>query len=148
VPRNVDTLLELAEAALSQQSVELSATRARQLQSVRAEGTSGTGHIDAAFSLNVRFRLVFVRCHFNGTNGRNPLTLSVDSRLGAAHDAELFTIERAGVGRDVNLRISEAESRDPSPWTFQAGDAVRIQWTNPDPGSLTWGLTVGLAMAS
>jgi len=76
------------------------------------------------------------------------MTITLDATVGASYDATLFTVTRAGVSRDVNLRIPAEESADPSPWTFQPGDAVRIQWTNPDPGNITWGLQVGLAIAS
>lgn len=48
----------------------------------------------------------------------------------------------------MNLRIPAEESVDPSPWTFQVGDTVRVRWTNPDSGNITWGLEVGLALAS
>jgi|CXWL01.1.fsa_nt_gi hypothetical protein len=137
-----------AEAVLAEQNTELNATRARQLLAVAAKATTGNGHIDAAFSLDVRFRLVFVRCHFTGTAGLTPLTLALDSGKGSAYDTALFTISKAGAGRDVHLRIGTEESPDPSSWTFQAGDAVRVQWTNPSPGNITWGLEVGVAMAS
>jgi len=60
----------------------------------------------------------------------------------------LYTITKAGTNRDVNFRIPADESREPSPWTFQAGDFVRIQWTNPDSGNMTWGLEVGFSVAS
>ncbi len=147
MPRD-STIVGAAEAVLAEQNSELNATRARQLLAVGAKAATGTGHIDATFSLDVRFRLVFVRCHFTGATGLMPLALSLDSNRGSAHDAVLFTVTKAGVGRDVNLRIGSEESLDPSSWTFQPGDAVRVQWTNPSVGSVTWGLEVGLAMAS
>jgi hypothetical protein len=46
------------------------------------------------------------------------------------------------------LRLGGEEAFDPSAWTFQAGDKVWIKWTNPDSGNMTWGLEVGLALAS
>ena len=147
MPRET-SVIGAAEAVLAEQNTELNATRARQLLAVAAKAATGTGHIDAAFSLDVRFRLVFVRCHFTGTVGLTPLSLSLDSGKGSAYDATLFTLSKAGVGRDVHLRIGAEESLDPSSWTFQPGDVVRVQWTNPSPGNVTWGLEVGLAMAS
>jgi len=148
MPRNADTIVGAAEAVLAEQNTELQARRARQMLAVGARAATGGGDIDAAFSLDVRFRLVFLRCHFSGTAGTAALVISLDSSRGGAYDTKLFTIARAGVGRDVNFRITADESRDPSPWTFQAGDTVRVQWTNPDSGNITWGLEVGLAMAS
>lgn len=144
----ISRLLTVSEAALSRQTTELAETRARQLISVTTKTATGTGSIDALFSLGVRYRLVFVRCHFAGTLGSAPMTLSLDAAAGSAYDARLFVITRAGLNLDVNLRIPVEESQDPSPWTFQSGDQLRVQWTNPDPGNITWGLQVGLAVAS
>ena len=146
--REVIELLTATEALLTQQAVELSETRAQQLVSVVARTAGGTGHLDSLFSLAVRYRLVYLRCHYNGTFGSGPMTISLDAAAGADYDARLFVVTRAGTGYDVNLRIPAEESRDPSPWTFEAGDQIRIQWTNPDPANITWGLQVGMAVAS
>jgi len=146
--RDMNSIIGTAEAVLAEQNTELQATRARQLFAVGSTATTGNGNIDARFSLDVRFRLVFIRCHFAGAAGTNPLVISLDSIQGAAYDTRLFTMTKAGVGKDVNLRVPAEESADPSPWTFQGGDEVRVQWTNPDNGNITWGLEVGLAMAS
>lgn len=146
--REVTQLLSTTEALLTQQSVELAEARSRQLVSVVAKEADGTGDIDSLFSLGVRYRLVYVRCHFAGTSGSAPLVLWLDAAAGAEYDARLFVVTRAGTGYDVNLRIPADESQDPSPWTFQPGDQVRIQWTNPDPANISWGLQVGMAIAS
>jgi len=127
---------------------ELAASRARQTLSAITRAATGSGDIDEVFQLDCRFRLVFVRCHFTGTAMAELLRLALDSTAGEAYDAHLYTITRAGVGRDVNFRVSAEESAEPSPWTFQQGDALRITWTNPDSGNITWGLEVGLAVAS
>ncbi len=142
------SVMEAAQSAIATQDAELAAVRARQPLLVICRTASGGGDLDESFALDRPFRLVFLRCHFAGAAGRNPLTLALDSAAGAAFDVRLFTVTRAGVGADVNLRISAAESAEPSPWTFQTGDALRVQWTNPSPGSLTWGLEVGMAVAS
>lgn len=147
MPRET-TIIGAAEAALAEQNSELHATRARQLLAVAAKANTGTGDLDSSFSLEVRYRLVYIRCHFSGAAGLAPMTISLDSVRGAAYGSNLFTISKAGVGRDVNFRIGHEENADPSAWTFQPGDAVRVQWTNPSPGNITWGLEVGLAMAS
>jgi hypothetical protein len=141
-------VIEVAEAALAAQQSEMAASLQRQLQAVTAATSTGSGDINAAFSLDVRFRLVFVRCHFVGTLMRAPLSIVLDAAQGSTHDATLFVLKRAGPGRDVNFRIGADENEDPSAWTFQTGDAVRVQWTNPDPGNIAWGLQVGLAMAN
>lgn len=148
MPREVSQIVTSAESAISQQTIELAELRSRQLISVLAKAATGSGHMDAALGLGVRFRLVFVRCHFSGTVGSAPMTIALDAAAGAAYDARLFVVTRAGVNYDVNLRIPAEESQDPAPWTLQAGDQVRVQWTNPDSGNITWGLQVGLAVAS
>lgn len=146
--QSISNILQVAQAVLVQQSEEIAQTQIRQRTAVSAQSSTGTGSIDAAFKLDVRFRLTMVRCHFVGTSGIAPMTIALTAIAGSPYDALLFTLTRAGVSRDVNLRIPAEESADPSPWTFQAGDAVRIQWDNPDPGNITWGLQVGLAIAS
>jgi len=148
VAREISKILETAQAGLTQQTLELSEARARQLLAVTAKAATGSGNIDATFSLDRRFRLVFVRCHFAGGTGTAAFTISVDSTRGSAYDTKLFTITQAGVNKDVNLRIGGNDVVDPSAWTFQPGDKVWIKWTNPDSGNMTWGLEVGLGLAS
>ena len=67
-----------------------------------------------------------------------------------ARDAFVFTdaISQAGTSKDVHLRLGADASGEPSAWTFGLNDAVRIDWANPDTGNITWGLEVGLAVAS
>jgi len=148
MPRDITKILETAQAGLTQQTLELSEVRARQLLAVTTKATTGSGNIDATFSLDLRYRLVFVRCHFAGGTGTAAFTLSVDSTRGSAYDTKLFTITQAGVNKDVNLRLGDEMVVDPSAWVFQAGDRVWIKWTNPNSGNMTWGLEVGLVLAS
>jgi len=145
---NTAKVLAMAEGVLAAQELEVAAGRARRPMLVVCRMATGTGHIDHAFALDGAFRVVFVRCHFTGTLARNAFVLSGDSGAGSAFDTELFSIRRAGVGRDVNFRLTAEESAEPSAWTFQPGDALRVRWTNPDVGNITWGLEVGLAAAS
>jgi hypothetical protein len=148
MPITLPQILETAEVALAEQNVELAALRARQMLAVTANSSTGTGNIDATFGRDRRFRLVFVRCHFAGTAGAAALVISLDSGSGSSYDARLYTIVKAGVSRDVHFRLTAEESQEPSAWTFQAADRVRVQWTNPDTGNITWGLEVGLAIAT
>ncbi len=141
-------VIQAAQSGFATQDAEVAAARARQLLMVETEATTGSGDINAAFSLDRRFRLVFVRCHFTGGSGTSPLTISLDSGAGSAYDTRLFTITQAGTNQDVNFRITSEELTEPSPWMFQAGSGVRIAWTNPDSGNMAWGLEVGLVMAS
>lgn len=141
-------MLRAAESMLALQEAELADLRNRLMVTVTARTASGTGDIDALFSLDGRFRLVFLRAHFTGGSATGPLVLSVDSAAGTAHDTKLFTITQAGPGKDVHLRIGSGDTGEPAAWTFQAGDALRVQWTDPNGGSTSWGLEAGLAPAS
>jgi hypothetical protein len=139
---------QAVEAALVLQESELAEVRQRQVLAVVSRTATGSGDINHAFGLGCKFRLVYVRCHFVGTPGTAPLHLSLDSATGSAYDARLFTITQAGVDHDVHLRIGRGDTGEPSAWTFQADDSLRVQWTNPDNGNITWGLEMGLTIAS
>lgn len=141
-------VLQAAQFGFADQDAEIAAARIRQLLIVEADTTTGSGDINSAFLRDRRFRLVFVRCHFVGGTGTSPLTISVDSGAGSAYDVRLFTIAQAGTNQDVNFRITSDELTEPSPWTFQEGSSVRIAWTNPDSPNMTWGLEIGLALAT
>ena len=144
----IDQLRQVAQDALDRQEAELNAYRAAEVRAVVVARATGTGHIDERFSLDRPFRPVFLRCHFTGSSGTSSLVLSIDSAEGSAYDTRLFTISQAGVGKDINLRLEASETAEPSAWTLQAGDELRVEWTNPDTGNITWGLEVGLAPAS
>ena len=141
-------ILRTTQLAIQEQNRELEAARERQMQAVVSQTSTGSADINATFGLDRNYRLVYLRCHFVGTPGTAVLTLSVDSASGSAYDTRLFTITRAGTNRDVHFRLTSEERREPSPWAFQSGDQVRLEWTNPDSGNITWGLEVGLAIAS
>jgi hypothetical protein len=148
MPEELPKIVETAKEGLIIQEAELAATRQRQLVAVLTRTATGSGDISQTVGLDRKFRLVFVRCHFSGTPLTERFTVSVDSADGAAYDTRLFTITQAGTNRDVNLRIGQADQTEPSAWTFQAGDQIRIEWANPDSGNITWGLEVGLTLAS
>lgn len=145
---NVSNVLGSVEAALAVQQTELAESRARQLRAVAIKTATGTADMDQTFKLNQKFRLVFIRCHFSGTSGSADLVISIDSANGSAYDTKLFTVTDAGTTKDVHLRIGAQDTGEPSAWTFQSGDSVRVQWTNPASGNITWGVEVGLAPAS
>jgi hypothetical protein len=145
---SVPEIMEFAQAGFTVQDVELAAARDRQLRTVVRQTSSGSGNIDVLFGLDRKFRLVFVRGHFVGGAGTAGLAIVLDSGLGSAHDTKLFTVSIAGTGTDVHLRLDGADSQDPSPWTFQPDDRLRVQWTNPDSANMTWGVEVGLALCA
>lgn len=140
------TLVQRAQAELDRQAEELSVQQERRLRAVQVRRATGTNSISHAFKLDCRFRLVYVRCRFVGGAGTAVMRISLSSSAGSAYNAQLLTIGGAGTGADVNQRMDAAA--EPSGWTFQAGDAVKIDWVNPAPGVMTWGLEVGLAPAS
>jgi len=148
MPVDLDKMLRAVETGLAVQDIELAEARSRQYVAVARATASGSGDLDETVGLDRRYRLVFVRCHFAGGSGMAPVHVSVDSGAGAAHDTRLFTITQAGAGSDVNLRIGGGDTGEPAAWTFQGDDDLRIEWINPDSGNLTWGLEVGLALAS
>jgi len=125
---------------------------ARQLERVRnrviSQYATGSGNINKVFSLDVAFRLVFVRCHFAGGTGTADMVVDVDSAQGSAFNVRLHTVTAVGTGADVAFVPGGADVADPSAWSFQSGDQIRIQWTNPDAGNMNWGLEVGLAIAA
>ena len=145
---NRSDVLQVVEAGLAFQEAELAEARARQMLAVVTQTATGSGDIDQTFALDRKYRLVFIRCHFSGGTGTTAFTISIDSGSGSAYDTRLFTISQAGTNKDVHLRIADGGTDEPSAWTFQSADALRIQWTNPDSGNMTWGLEVGLALAS
>lgn len=141
-------LLQTAQQGFADQTAELALARGQQTNVVESQTATGTGNIDELFFLERRFRIVFVRCHFAGGSGTAPLAIAVDAIPGPAYDATLFTITQAGTGSDVHFRVTGEELAEPSAWTLQPGDKVKIAWTNPDAGNMTWGLEVGLALAT
>ena len=148
MPRSQTNIVTAAQVAIDTQDEQLETIRARQMLTVAPQIATGSADINSVFYVDQTFRLVFVRCHFSGTMRTGALNLSLDSANGTAYDCDLYTITKAGPGRDINLRIPAEESAEPSAWTFQSGDTVRLQWTNPDSGNITWGVEVGLAIAS
>lgn len=146
--KSTSNLIRTVDTALAVQQIELSDTRARQMLAVVTRTATGTADIDHTFALDQKYRLIFIRCHFSGTSGAADLLISVDSGNGSAYDTRLFTVTAAGTSKDVHLRVGSRDTGEPSAWTFQASDSIRLQWTNPDSGNITWGLEIGLAPAS
>jgi len=141
-------VLAAARAGFAAQDEEINRASRRQTLSVVAQRATGMGDIAHTFDLGRRYRLVYVRCHFFGNAGTAALAISLDSEAGSAYDATLATVAQAGTDNDVNFTVSALDSAEPSAWTFGADDKTRIDWTNPDTGKITWGLEVGLAVAT
>ncbi len=140
-------IMQTAQSGFAAQALELGRALDRHVFGVITKSATGTGDIAATVQLGERYRLAFVRCHFTGNAGTASFHVSVDSGKGNAYDARLFTVTVAGTDNDVHLRVIEPSGSGPSPWTFQPGDLIRIDWANPDSGNITWGLEIGLAPA-
>ena len=125
---------------------------ARQLDRLRdrviTKYATGSANIASSVGLDVSFRLVFVRCHFVGGTGTADLVLELTSAQVNAYNAQLESIAAVGTGTDVFYTPGGTDIADPSSWSFQNDDQVRIRWTNPDAGNMTWGLEVGMAISA
>lgn len=99
-----------------------------------------------AGGLRIPFRLVFIRGLFTGGSSSAPLAVMVDNCLGTQFDFTLETLLAVGTGTGSTSKlhmIVSADERDVM--VFKAGDEMVLEWTNP--GSLIWGVEVGLAPA-
>ena len=141
-------LIHAFQASLALQAAHLARERDRARDRVITKYASGSGNINNVFDLDVAFRLVFVRCHFVGGTGTADLTLDLNSTQSNSFDVRLTSITAVGTGTDVFYTPGGAAIADPSSWSFQSGDQLRTQWTNPDSGNMNWGLEVGLAISA
>ncbi|MGB0717601.1 MAG: hypothetical protein ACPGXK_17110 [Phycisphaerae bacterium] len=141
-----------ATSGFALQDAEFSEARERNMRIVRAQYASGDSDINADFSLDRRFRLVYVRGTFTGPTIPDqpnvPLAITLRSNVGTAFNCRLFTMTHAAPDSHVNFRLTQEELSEPSAWTFQPGDAINITWTNPLPNQISWAVEVGLARAT
>lgn len=109
---------------------------------------SGRQSMAVPFALPERFIFVWVRAHFirESGSGTDTATMYLDliSRNGVNHNTRLLPITGAGVSVDVFARIHPDEYQD---WTFEKGDRIQFNWTNPDSDEISWGIEVALAPA-
>ena len=141
-------LVRAFQANLALQDALLDRQLDRARDRVITKYASGSGNINNVFDLDVPFRVVFVRCHFTGGTGTAGMILDINSAQGIPHDTRLTTITAVGAGTDVFYTPGGAAIADPSSWSFQSSDQLRVKWTNPDAGNMNWGLEVGLAPAA
>ncbi len=106
---------------------------------------AGNGNIAHEFSIACRFRLVFTRCHFSAGAGTNAFVIKVKSRLSADWDTQITSIAARGTGADVWYTVPGTDLQEPSPYTFDYGDSIRCEWTNPAAGVMKWAIEMGLA---
>ncbi len=143
----MDALVRRAQGMLAAQDADLAAKGHRELAAVYARSADGNGHISEKVSLAVDFRLVFIRCHFSGPAGTASLVVRLGSRLGEEYGCVVASYT-AGSGADLFATDFATRHDDPSPYSFAAGDELFIEWTNPSPGDIQWGLEVGLALSA
>jgi len=97
------------------------------------------------------YRLVYARCHFSGGTGVAEIKASAVSHQGSEWNHELYKdvsagCSASGVSDDCNMRFEQQETAWPSPWSFCGRDSLKFSWTNPNAGTMTWGLEVGVAI--
>lgn len=130
------------------------------IRTFASSGSSDMGDVDdvdskARFSLDVdRWVLAWIRGGFTGTEATADLAIRLDSRLAlpsvidsitstiktSPFDFTLKTMQLIGSGsRMLNVRIDPDEYPG---WTFQRGDILVLEWTNP--GTQKWAIEVGL----
>lgn len=119
---------------------------ARALGEVRQFKSSGSGNLSVPIRPGYRFVVSYIRCHFRRTAGSGTdtanFTVDLDSDEGTDFDVRLLTSTTAvGVGTDLHVRITD-DAVDQ--WTFEDGDGLTFNWTNPDAGEINWGLIVGV----
>ncbi len=103
---------------------------------------AGTGDLDFTTENDTlsSFRPSAIRIHFIGGAGTGSVVVSLVSVHGEEYNVTLFTVAGRGTGADLNLVWQDKELQLPSGWLMAAGDKIRIQWTNPDPGNMQYGL--------
>lgn len=113
-----------------------------------------TGNTNIAQSVSIataQWKPVYLRIHFTGNVGVASVLLDLDHATGAQYDCRLFESRERGRkadgSADLFMRFEAEETSGPSPWSFAPGDFLKISWTNPDSGNITWGMAVGLALA-
>ena len=145
---DVHDIQTTAQAGFDLQNNELARAIDRSRLVVYSQTANGSANIAETFNLDRRFRLVFVRCHFTFGIGLANLTVSIDSASGSRYDAVLAKIIAVGTGTDALLNIPGEENAEPSPWTIKTKDKIRINWTNPASGTMSWALEVGMALVA
>lgn len=126
----------------------------------------GTKEIDVQFGppqANA-FRLTYIRAHFadyvppkgGAASGAVLADFQVwlESAAGDEHNVHLFTYRNRGVSNDpeetpadINMILGDNETARPSGWTFQAGDKLRLKWSNDEDEYVKWGIEVGYVVS-
>lgn len=145
---NTGQVVAAAQAGFRELDAELAQRESRHVRRVHTRSASGTGNIEENIELDRAYRLVYVRGHFDQGSGGADLVMGIRSRMGSEWDVEIARFSGRGPGADVWFLVPGQENIEPSPWTMQAGDTIRCLWTNPSPGTMKWGLEIGLAMAT
>lgn len=109
---------------------------------------TGDGDIDVTIHPGQVFVPLFVRCHFVAGSGKANLEMHASSAADSenTYDTLLYTDQAVGTGVDANTRWLAKETAWPSPWAFDELTHLRVKWTNPDSGTMVWGMEVGVAV--
>src|SRR3990172_2284146 len=111
-------------------------------------GNGNMGDVDDPTVLLGRFHLSgdhavgVVRIHFGGIGATlADVAMKLDSAQGNPYDVELYRWENVGLTVDVPFRTPANELWQ---WLVPDGDHVVFEYTNPHPGTLTWGISLAL----
>jgi len=129
----------------------------RALHIFRDNGDGNMGDVSkreskGRFSLDVdRFALAFVRARFVSGTGTasiklrldHPLELTYQAGSESLYDFTLWQWDTMGTTGTATLndRTPEDELHH---WTFERGNVLVFEWTNPQAGTMRWALEVGL----
>jgi len=120
----------------------------------RATGLSDMGDVTdpastARYGLDVtRWCVVAARGTFSAGTGTATLYFKIDHRDATGlYDTTLWSIPSVGTDGDAapQLRVMPEELVW---WTCFRGDQICLEWTNPDDGTMRWGMELGLVDAS
>lgn len=96
----------------------------------------------ARFGLDVLWVPVSFRIHFSAGTGTADCTVNLDSARSSAFDAELWRFRDVGTGADVNFSLVPG---DYEAWHIEPFDRIVLLWTNPDAGTMLWGIEAKVA---
>ncbi len=95
-----------------------------------------------SFTFDTPFVLVAIRAWATGGTGNFDLTIyqKIAAERSGVFDKTIETMRNFGIAnRFFYWRIQVSDEHH---WVFDAGDSIVPNWTNPDPGNMTWALEV------
>jgi hypothetical protein len=127
----------------------------KDLVRLRSAGTgnmTGSDDVSTVGRFGIRdeaWSLVYVRVHFEGGSGTASVTVTVRDRDSDIddYDSTLIVFTGRGTGTDINFPVPDCQL-DRGQWSFDRTQELVFAWTNPQAGTMRWGIEVGLIPAS